>query len=39
LKQRKNHHITIVATAWKLLVSIFHILERKEEYDPPEMSA
>ncbi|ELZ38184.1 IS110 family transposase [Halorubrum distributum] len=39
LKQRKNHQIAIVATARKLLVSIFHMLEREEVYDPPEVSA
>ena len=35
LKRRKNHQIAIVATARKLLVSIFHMLQRKEMYDPP----
>ena len=35
LKRRKNHKIAIVATARKLLVSIFHMLQRKEVYDPP----
>ena len=35
LKRRKNHQIAIVATARKLLVSIFHMLSRKEVYDPP----
>jgi len=39
LKQKKNHQIAIVATARKLLVSIFHMLTRKEPYDPPEVSA
>ncbi len=39
LKQKKNHQIAIVATARKLLVSIFHMLKRKEPYDPPEVSA
>ena len=39
LKERKNHQIAIVATARKILVSIFHMLTRKEPYDPPEVSA
>ncbi len=39
LKRRKNHQIAIVATARKLLVSVFHMLDRKEVYDPPEVSA
>ena len=38
LKQRKNHQIAIVATARKMLVSIFHMLTRKEPYDPPGVS-
>ncbi|MFA9427244.1 IS110 family transposase [Natronorubrum sp. A-ect3] len=39
LKERKNHKIAIVATARKLLVSIFYMLSREEPYDPPEVSA
>ena len=39
LKQRKNHQIAIVATARKMLVSIFHMLTRQEPYDPPGVSA
>ena len=39
LKRRKNHQIAIVATARKLLVSIFHMLQRKEVYDPPAVSS
>lgn len=39
LKERKNHQIAIVATARKLLVSIFHMLKRKEVYDPPGVSS
>ena len=39
LKQRKNHQIAIVATARKMLVSIFHMFTRKESYDPPGVSA
>lgn len=39
LKRRKNHQIAIVATARKLLVSIYHMLTRKEAYDPPGVSA
>jgi transposase len=39
LKRRKNHQIAIVATARKMLVSIFYMLKRREAYDPPEVSA
>ena len=39
LKQRKNHQMAIVATAWKMLVSIFHMPTRKDPYDPPGVSA
>jgi transposase len=39
LKERKNHQIAIVATARKLLVSMFYMLQRRELYDPPEVSA
>jgi len=39
LKQRKNKQIAIVATARKMLVSIFYMLKRQEPYDPPEVSA
>jgi len=39
LKRKKNHQIAIVATARKLLVSIYHMLDRKEVYDPPGVSA
>ena len=39
LRQRKNHQIAIVATARKMLVSIFYMLKRRESYDPPEVSA
>jgi transposase len=35
VKRRKNYSIAIVATARKLLVSIYHMLDRKEVYDPP----
>ena len=35
LKRRKNHQVAIVATARKMLVSIFHMLDRNEVYDPP----
>jgi hypothetical protein len=38
LKSRKNHQIAIVATARKLLVSMFHMLTRKEPYNPPEVN-
>lgn len=39
LKRRKNHQVAIVATARKLLVSIFHMLDREEVYDPPGVTA
>jgi len=39
LKQRKNNQIAIVATARKMLVSIYYMLTLKERYDPPEVSA
>jgi len=39
LKCKKNHQVAIVATARKLLVSIFHMLDRKEVYDPPGVTA
>lgn len=39
LKRRKNHQIAIVATARKMLVSIYHMLDREEVYDPPGVSA
>ena len=39
LKRRKNHQIAIVATARRMLVSIYYMLTRKEVYDPPEVSA
>jgi transposase len=38
-KQCKNHQIAIVATARKLLVSMFYMLQRRELYDPSEVSA
>jgi transposase len=38
-KRNKPHKVAIVATARKLLVSIFHMLRNKEEYDPPGVSA
>ena len=39
LKQKKNNQIAIVATARKMLVSIFYMLKRNESFDPPEVSA
>jgi transposase len=39
MKERKNHQIAIVATARKLLVSMFYMLQRRELYDPPEVGA
>nr|WP_256546757.1 transposase [Halobellus ramosii] len=38
VETEENHQIAIVATARKMLVSIFHLLTRKEPYDPPEVS-
>lgn len=34
-KRGKPHNVAIVATARKLLVSIFHMLKNEEVYDPP----
>lgn len=34
----KPHKVAIVATARKLLVSVFHMLDNEEVYDPPEVS-
>jgi transposase len=39
LAGRKSAKEAIVATSRKLLVSIFHMLDRKEVYDPPGVSA
>ena len=41
LREAKNkpHKVAIVATARKLLVSIYHMLTRKEVYDPPGVSS
>ncbi len=39
LKGQKNHQVAIVATARKMLVSIYYMLSRRETYDPPEVSA
>jgi hypothetical protein len=36
LKQKKNDQIAIVATARKMLVSVFYMLKRNEPFDPPE---
>lgn len=38
LEARKNSKVAIVATARKLLVSLYHMLDRGEEYDPPGVS-
>lgn len=35
----KNSQKAIVATARKMLVSIYHMLDRGEMYDPPDVSA
>ncbi|MDT3437983.1 IS110 family transposase [Haloarcula sp. 1CSR25-25] len=39
LASRKNSQKAIVATARKMLVSIYHMLDRREVYDPPDVSA
>ena len=39
LAQRKSSKKAIVATARKLLVSMYHMLDREEVYDPPGVSA
>ncbi len=39
LASRKNSQKAIVATARKLLVSIYHMLDRREVYDPPGVTA
>jgi len=39
LAGKKGSQKAIVATARKLLVSIFHMLDREEVYDPPGVSA
>jgi transposase len=39
LAGRKNDQKAIVATARKLLVSIYYMLERGQEYDPPGVSS
>jgi transposase len=36
--RNKPHKVAIVATARKLLVSIFHMLTNEEVYDPPKVS-
>lgn len=39
LKRKKTDQIAIVATARKMLVSIFSMLKRNESFDPPGVSA
>ena len=39
LERRKNSQKAAVATARKLLVSIYHMLDRGEVYDPPGVAA
>ena len=39
LKRRKNDQIVIVATAWKLLVSVFYMLKRNKPFDLPEVNS
>jgi transposase len=36
LERKKNDQIAIVATARKMLVSVFYMLKRSEPFDPPE---
>jgi transposase len=38
LKRKKNDKIAIVATARKMLVSVFYMLKRNEPFDPPEVT-
>jgi transposase len=37
--RNKEHKVAIVATARKLLVSLFHMLQKNVPYDPAEVSA
>lgn len=37
--RNKPHKVAIVATARKLLVSIFHMLTNEEVYDPPRVNS
>ena len=37
-QRNKPYKVAIVATARKLLVSLFHMLSREEPYNPPEVS-
>jgi transposase len=39
IERRKNKQKAAVATARKLLVSIYHMLDRGEAYDPPGVTA
>ena len=39
LISRKSSQKAIVAAARKMLVSIYHILDRREVYDPPGVTA
>ncbi|TKX37194.1 IS110 family transposase, partial [Halorubrum sp. SD690R] len=39
LASRKNSQKAIVAAARKMLVSIYHMLDRGEAYDPPGVTA
>ncbi len=39
LAQRKSSKKAIVATARKLVVSMYHMLDREEVYDPPGVSS
>ena len=38
IANRKNSQKAIVATARKLLVSMYHTLDQEEVYDPPGVS-
>jgi hypothetical protein len=39
LASRKNSQKAIVATAREMLVSMYHMLDRTEVYDPPDVGA
>jgi hypothetical protein len=39
LNGRKDSKKAIVATARKMLVSMYHMLDRQEVYDPPGVSS
>jgi len=39
MKNRKHNQKALVATARKLLVSMYAMLTKQEEYDPPKATA